>query len=114
MTTQSPSNAQRLAALIAEAKGGRTTKAGVLEPYRTVLLRERKAGTSVRIMVESLRALGVTISEESLRLWFVRQFAPKGERVGIVAPIAAKIEKTAQQASPTVANIGPRVARANI
>ena len=114
MPNKSPPDSQKLAALIAEAKSGKTRKSDMLEPYRAILMKERKAGTSVRIMAESLRVLGVTVSEESLRLWFVRQAAPKGKRVGIVIPTVAKIAKTTQQASPTAASTGPRVARANI
>jgi hypothetical protein len=114
MPTQQPDDARRLAALIATAKANKTTKAAILEPFRAVLMKERNAGTSVRIMVGSLASMGVNISEESLRIWFVQQGAPKPRKsVARLATIAATPKRPAT-AMPTVPASGPRVARADI
>ena len=115
MPTTPPTDAQKLATLIAEAKAtGKATKADILEPYRAVLLKERKAGTSIRIMVGSLATLGASISEESLRLWFTRQEAPKRPKTQIQKHESATEPKRSVTIAPTAPAPGPRVARADI
>jgi hypothetical protein len=76
----STGNAQTLARLIAEGRRPRSRRFAELEPYRDVLLAERRAGASIRLLVQSLTKLGVTISEETLRVWLLRQKMPKRRR----------------------------------
>ena len=114
MAITPPSVAQKLAALIAEAKASKVSKADMLEPYMAVLLKERKAGTSVRIMVGSLASMGVNISEESLRLWFTRSEVTKPPKSAARQPAIVPVQKHPAVAVPTVPALGPRVARADI
>jgi hypothetical protein len=114
MPTKHRANAQQLAALIAEAKAKRTGKATMLEPYRTVLVRERAAGTSVRIMVESLSAMGVTISEESLRVWLVQHKSATPQKSAARPVAATPPAKPPVTGLPAVPVSGPRVARTDI
>ena len=76
----STDSAQTLARLIAEGRRPRSRRFAELEPYRDVLLTERRAGASIRLLVQSLAKLGVTMSEETLRVWLLRQKMPKRRR----------------------------------
>ena len=73
-------DAQALARLIAEGRRPRSRRFAALEPYRDVLLAERRAGASIRLLAQFLAKLGVTISEETLRVWLLRQKMPKRRR----------------------------------
>ena len=73
-------DAQALARLIAEGRRPRSRRFATLEPYRDVLLAERRAGASIRLLVQSLAKLGVTMSAETLRVWLLRQKMPKRRR----------------------------------
>lgn len=73
-------NAQALARLIAEGRQPRSRRFAELEPYRDVLLAERRTGASIRLLTQSLARLGVIISEETLRVWLLRQKMPKRRR----------------------------------
>jgi len=92
-----------------------------------VLLAERRAGASIRLLVQSLAKLGVTISEETLRVWLLRQKMPKRRRsrknpadatkpkVGATTtPTPATTLKPAAAAAPQVPywqRKGPHIAR---
>lgn len=76
----SPGNAQMLARLVAEGRRPRSQRFAELEPYRDVLLAERRANASIRLLAQSLARLGVKISEETLRVWLLRQKMPKRRR----------------------------------
>lgn len=76
----SPGNAEMLARLVAEGRRPRSQRFAELEPYRDVLLAERRANASIRLLAQSLARLGVTISEETLRVWLLRQKMPKRRR----------------------------------
>ena len=115
MTKHFPPDAQRLAALIADAKAAdKATKAELLKPFKAVLLKERMAGTSVRIMADSLASMGVSISEESLRLWFVRQEEPKAHEDTVRPKVVVPARKPHFVGPATIPQPGPRVARADI
>jgi len=108
--------AHKLSALIAEAKARKTIKAAGLDRFRVVLLKERKTRTSVRILAESLAKMGVVVSEETLRLWVVRQeerqpFQKKPSRIPATKPTAST---TTHGDVIAGAAVGPRVARADI
>jgi hypothetical protein len=110
-----PTKSPTLSELIAKAKADQKTKTDALEPHRATLLKERSAGTSVRIMVGALAQLGVSVSEETLRLWFLRQESDDKAAV-------PKKSKTAQQSkatagtppAPAAPNTRARVAREDI
>jgi hypothetical protein len=120
-------DAQTLARLIAEGRRPRSRRFAALEPYRDVLLAERRAGASIRLLVQSLAKLGVTISEETLRVWLLRQKMPKRRRsrknpadatkpkVGATTtPTPATTLKPAAAAAPQVPywqRKGPHIAR---
>jgi hypothetical protein len=108
-------DAHKLTALIAEAKARKTIKAAELNRFRGVLLKERKTGTSVRIMAESLAKMGVVVSEETLRQWFVRQEEPRLSRKSVRIPVR-KLAVSPIMPSDSVATttVGPRVARTDI
>ena len=127
----STGNAQTLARLIAEGRRPRSRRFAELEPYRDVLLAERRAGASIRLLVQSLAKLGVTISEETLRVWLLRQKMPKRRRsrkkpagatkpklmVATTTPATSPILKPAASATPATPQVpygqrkGPRIAR---
>jgi hypothetical protein len=88
-----PSNAAALAQFIAAGRKPRSLRFAELEPYRDVLLAERRTGASIRLMARSLAKVGVTISEETLRVWLLRQKMPKRRRPR---------KKTAAAASPPI------------
>lgn len=75
-----PRDAATLAQLIAAGRKPRSLRFAELEPYRDVLLAERRAGASIRLMAQSLAKVGVAISEETLRVWLLRQKMPKRRR----------------------------------
>ncbi|MBI5693760.1 MAG: hypothetical protein HZC55_27110 [Verrucomicrobia bacterium] len=79
--TATPSeNARRLAQLVAEGRRPRSQRFTALEPYRDVLLTERRAGASIRLIAQSLAKLDVAISEETLRVWFLKEKLPMRRR----------------------------------
>ncbi len=73
-------NARRLAQLVAAGRQPRSRRFTALEPYRDVLLTERRAGASIRLIAQSLAKLDVAISEETLRVWFLKEKLPKRRR----------------------------------
>lgn len=73
-------DALKLAQLIAAGRRPRAQRFTALEPYRDVLIAERRAGASLALLVQSLAKLGVEISEETLRMWCLRQNLPKRRR----------------------------------
>jgi hypothetical protein len=79
-TAVSNDNARRLAQLVAQGRQPRSRRFTALEPYREVLLAERRAGASIRLIAQSLAKLEVAISEETLRVWFLREKLPKRRR----------------------------------
>jgi hypothetical protein len=105
--------AEMLADLIQAEMAASAGKTAALEPFRIVLLRQRAAGASIRVMVGALRRVGVAIGEETLRLWFRRQGVRKGGKKESprTAPVVSPV--TIVRRAPTVAPIvqGPRVAR---
>jgi hypothetical protein len=127
----STGNAQTLARLIAEGRRPRSQRFAALEPYRDVLLAERRSGASIRLLAQSLTKLGVTISEETLRVWLLRQKMPKRRRsrkkpagatkpklmVATTTPATSPILKPAASATPATPQVpygqrkGPRIAR---
>jgi len=76
----STGNPETLARFVAEGRRPRSRRFAELEPYRDVLLAERRANASIRLLAQSLARLGVTISEETLRVWLLRQKMPKRRR----------------------------------
>jgi hypothetical protein len=124
-------DAQALARLIAEGRRPRSRRFAALEPYRDVLLAERRAGASIRLLAQSLAKLGVTISEETLRVWLLRQKMPKRRRsrkkpagatkpklmVATTTPATSPILKAASTVTPATPQVpygqrkGPRIAR---
>jgi hypothetical protein len=119
-------DAQTLARLIAEGRRPRSRRFAALEPYRDVLLAERRAGASIRLLVQSLAKLGVTMSEETLRVWLLRQKMPKRRRsrgkpagatkpkLGATTIPAPALLNPAAGAAPQVPygqRKGPRIAR---
>jgi hypothetical protein len=127
----STGNAQTLARLIAESRRPRSRRFAELEPFRDVLLAERRAGASIRLLAQSLAKLGVTISEETLRVWLLRQKMPKRRRsrkkpagatkpklmVATTTPATSPILKPAATVTPATPQVpygqrnGPRIAR---
>jgi hypothetical protein len=89
----SPSDAAALAQFIAAGRKPRSQRFAELEPYRDVLLVERRNGASIRLLARSLAKVGVTISEETLRVWLLRQKMPKRRRPR---------KKTAAAATPPI------------
>ena len=73
-------DALKLAQLVAAGRRPRSQRFTALEPYRDVLIAERRAGASLTLLVQSLAKLGVEISEETLRMWCLRQNLPKRKR----------------------------------
>ena len=105
-------DAQTLARLIAEGRRPRSRRFAALEPYRDVLLAERRAGASIRLLAQSLAKLGVTISEETLRVWLLRQKMPKRRR-SRGKPAGATKPKLGATTTPTPATtpiLNPAVA----
>ncbi len=76
----STDHAQTLARLIADGRKPRSLRFTALEPYRDVLLTERRAGASIGLIAKSLAKLDVAISEETLRIWFLKEKLPKRRR----------------------------------
>ena len=80
ITAASTENGRRLAQLVAAGRQPRSRRFTALEPYRDVLLTERRAGASIRLIAQSLAKLDVAISEETLRVWFLKEKLPKRRR----------------------------------
>jgi hypothetical protein len=80
ITVAPTENARRLAQLVAAGRQPRSQRFTALEPYRDVLLTERRAGASIRLIAQSLAKLDVAISEETLRVWFLKEKLPKRRR----------------------------------
>jgi|GEM_PF-5887837 len=80
ITAASTENARRLAQLVAAGRQPRSQRFAALEPYRDVLLTERRAGASIKLIAQSLTKLDVAISEETLRVWFLKEKLPKRRR----------------------------------
>jgi hypothetical protein len=97
--------AEALARLIAEGRRPRSRRFAELEPYRNVLLTERDAGASIRLMAESLAKLGVAVSEETLRVWLLRQKMPK-RRKARTKPVARSESPAPPSSAPTVPQSG--------
>jgi hypothetical protein len=123
-TDSSPGDAAALAKLIAEGRKPRSRRFTELEPYRAVLLAERRAGASIRLIAQSLAKVGVTISEETLRVWLLRQKMPKRRRprkkAVVATPTSIKPAVLPRPGTPLVPSPtppaytprrGPRIAR---
>ena len=90
-----------------------------MEPFRDVLLTERRGGASIRLLVQSLAKLGVTISAETLRVWFLRHKLPKRRRprkpsakASPARPLLpASTASAAASLVPSWQRKGPRIAR---
>ncbi len=80
ITAAPTENARRLAQLVAAGRQPRSQRFTALEPYRDVLLTERRAGASIRLIAQSLAKLDVASSEETLRVWFLTEKLPKRRR----------------------------------
>ena len=97
-----------------------------------MLLTERRAGASIRLIAQSLAKLDVAISEETLRVWFLKEKLPKRRRsrkkraatptakVGPVTPTMAARPVTWCVPTPAPAasgtqpgRRGPKIARDN-
>ena len=107
----STGNAQTLARLIAEGRRPRSRRFAELEPYRGVLLAERRAGASIRLLAQFLAKLGVTISEETLRVWLLRQKMPKRRR-SRKKPAGATRPKPGATTTPAPTPLNPTAAAA--
>jgi len=105
----STGDAQALVRLIAEGRRPRSRRFAELEPYRDVLLAERRAGASIRLLAQSLAKLGVTISEETLRVWLLRQKMPKRRR-SRRKPTGATKPKPGATTTPAPAPLNPAAA----
>ena len=105
----STDNAQALARLIAEGRRPRSRRFAELEPFRDVLLAERRAGASIRLLAQSLAKLGVTMSEETLRVWLLRQKMPKRRR-SRRKPTGATKPKPGATTIPAPAPLNPAAA----
>ncbi|MCS6244181.1 MAG: hypothetical protein H2172_10045 [Opitutus sp.] len=119
MNEPTANDSKKLSQLIAQAKAGKTTKADALDMHRRVLLKERAEGTSVRILVAALGQMGTHVSEETLRLWFVKQEsscsqAPTPEPVRTVTKpkVSVSVPVSIRVVQSTLT--GPRVARSDI
>ena len=132
ITVAPTENARRLAQLVAAGRQPRSQRFTALEPYRDVLLTERRAGASIRLIAQSLAKLDVAISEETLRVWFLKEKLPKRRRsrkkraatptpkVGPVSPTMAARPVTWSVPTPAPAAAGtqpgrrgPKIARDN-
>ena len=101
-STDAPTeNARRLAQLVAAGRKPRSQRFTALEPYRDVLLTERRAGASIRLIAQSLDKLDVAISEETLRVWFLKEKLPKRRR---------SRKKRAATPTPKVSPVSPTMA----
>ncbi len=94
-------NARRLAQLVAAGRQPRSQRFTALEPYRDVLLTGRRAGASIRLIARSLANLHVGISEETLRVWFLKEKLPKRRR---------SRKKRAATPTPKVSPVSPTMA----
>jgi hypothetical protein len=132
ITAACTANARRLAQLVAAGRQPRSRRFTALEPYRDVLLTERRAGASIRLIAQSLAKLDVPISEETLRVWFLKEKLPKRRRsrkkraatptpkVGPVSPtmVARPVTWSVPTPAPVAAATqpgrrGPKIARDN-
>jgi hypothetical protein len=132
ITAAPTENARRLAQLVAAGRQPRSQRFTALEPYRDVLLTERRAGASIRLIAQSLAKLDVAISEETLRVWFLKEKLPKRRRsrkkraatptakVGPVSPTMAARPVTWSVPTPAPGAAGtqpgrrgPKIARDN-
>jgi hypothetical protein len=132
ITVAPTENARRLAQLVAAGRQPRSQRFTALEPYRDVLLTERRAGASIRLIAQSLAKLDVAISEETLRVWFLKEKLPKRRRsrkkraatptpkVGPVSPtmVARPVTWSVPTPAPVAAATqpgrrGPKIARDN-
>ncbi|MBM3854272.1 MAG: hypothetical protein FJ399_14120 [Verrucomicrobia bacterium] len=132
ITAAPTENARRLAQLVAAGRQPRSRRFTALEPYRDVLLTERRAGASIRLIAQSLTKLDVAISEETLRVWFLKENLPKRRRsrkkraatptakVGPVSPTMAVRSVICSVPAPAPAAAGtqpgrrgPKIARDN-
>jgi hypothetical protein len=101
ITAASTENGRRLAQLVAAGRQPRSQRFTALEPYRDVLLTERRAGASIRLIAQSLAKLDVAISEETLRVWFLKEKLPKRLR---------SRKKRAATPTPKVGPVSPTMA----
>jgi hypothetical protein len=92
--------AQALARLITEGRRPRSHRFAQLAPYRDVLLAERRTGASIRLLAESLGQLGVSVSEETLRVWLLRQKMPKRRKPHTKKPDAVPETRPVLAAGP--------------
>jgi hypothetical protein len=132
ITAAPTENARKLAQLVAAGRQPRSQRFTALEPYRDVLLTERRAGASIRLIAQSLAKLDVAISEETLRVWFLKEKLPKRRRsrkkraatptpkVGPVSPTMAVRPVICSVPAPVPAAVGtqpgrrgPKIARDN-
>jgi hypothetical protein len=124
MSHPDPSESERLSKAIAEARSERPKKTNDLDRFRAVLLKEKRAGASVRALKEGLTKIGVEVSAETLRTWLLAQDAPKQKapapspKVPPVAPARRKpimpSPSSVPPSTPTTHTSGPRVARDDI
>ena len=101
ITAASTEDGRRLAQLVAAGRQPRSQRFTALEPYRDVLLTERRAGASIRLIAQSLAKLDVAISEETLRVWFLKEKLPKRRR---------SRKKRAATPTPKVSPVSPTMA----
>jgi hypothetical protein len=101
ITAATTDNARKLAQFVAEGRQPRSQRFTALEPYRDVLLTERRAGASIRLIAQSLAKLDVAISEETLRVWFLKEKLPKRRR---------SRKKRAATPTPKVSPVSPTMA----
>ena len=131
-----PSN---LVEAVARARWPRNHATAQLQPHREELLRLCQAGESVGSLVGGLRAMGVEIAHETLRLWLNRELGrkpakrhrrqktAKGSRTAAIAtsmnpkaqlPIVAPAERIADSpvspAVPTAPHPSPAPGGANV
>jgi hypothetical protein len=114
----SDDRANELARLIAESRRLGSRRFAELEPFRDVLLTERRAGASIRLLTKSLAKLGVNVSEETLRVWLLRHKMPKRRKprkqsaarnLSLLPPARAVMPVAAS--APTGPRRSPRIAR---
>jgi len=72
-----PSRPSNLTEAVALARWPRNRATAQLESHREELQRLRQAGESVGSLVGGLRAMGVAIGHETLRLWLNRELGHK-------------------------------------
>ncbi|MDI1250577.1 MAG: hypothetical protein PSV13_17075 [Lacunisphaera sp.] len=76
-STTTPKIPPTLAEAVERASWPKNRATVLLEPHREELLRLRQSGKSVETLSWGLRALGIEIAQETLRLWLNRELGRK-------------------------------------